>query len=121
MRLLVSGTRHQPLYLKDLVRDELDLYFDKHGNDLFLILGDARGVDTYAREWAEMRKVDHVVLYAIWEKHYKAAGPIRNRKMIDQGPDEAIVFLAPDSKGTANMVKQLEKEGIEPKRIDVAL
>lgn len=48
---------------------------------------------------------------ADWKKHGRAAGPIRNQQMIDEGkPDFAIVF--PGGRGTADMLERLKKAKI---------
>lgn len=44
-----------------------------------------------------------------WEKHGKAAGPIRNKKMAEYA-DAVILF--PGGKGTASMKKEAERAGI---------
>lgn len=48
---------------------------------------------------------------ANWKKFGKAAGPLRNVKMIEEGkPDVVIAF--PGGHGTANMVALAEASGI---------
>ena len=48
---------------------------------------------------------------AEWKKHGKAAGPIRNRKMLQDGkPDLVLAF--PGGRGTANMVELATDAGI---------
>ena len=47
-----------------------------------------------------------------WEKHGRAAGPIRNKLMLDEGrPDLVVAF--PGGRGTANMVKQASAASVE--------
>ncbi|MEM9912925.1 MAG: hypothetical protein AAF922_19365 [Pseudomonadota bacterium] len=42
----------------------------------------------------------------------RAAGPIRNKEMLDEGcPDLVVAF--PGGRGTANMVKQAQAAGVE--------
>jgi len=49
--------------------------------------------------------------YADWDKYGRAAGPIRNKRMLVEGkPDVVIVF--PGGNGTANMVSQAHKAGL---------
>jgi hypothetical protein len=54
-------------------------------------------------------------ILADWKSYGKAAGPIRNRLMLDQGPDYVIAFHddLSLSKGTRNMVEQCVKAGLE--------
>jgi hypothetical protein len=52
---------------------------------------------------------------AQWDTYGRAAGPIRNRQMLNEGrPDEVIAFHEhiDESKGTANMVKIAKAAGI---------
>jgi hypothetical protein len=73
-----------------------------------LIHGGASGADYLAYQWAVDNSVDVKCYEADWKTHGKAAGPIRNKYMLEDGkPDMVIAF--PGGKGTANMVK-LAKE-----------
>lgn len=87
-----------------------------------LIHGDAKGADrlsekalrnTYSKFPVERYPAD-------WNKHGKAAGPIRNQQMLDEGkPDLVIAFLAQNSRGTKDMVSRAEKAGVEVKVINI--
>ena len=48
-----------------------------------IIEGGAAGADARAREWARYYGVANETFPADWRKHGKAAGPIRNRQMLD--------------------------------------
>ena len=49
---------------------------------------------------------------ANWKKHGRAAGPIRNKQMLEEAkPDLVIAF--PGGAGTANMVKQAREAGVK--------
>lgn len=79
---------------------------------LELMEGGATGVDRYAAEWCHKQKnIRKWVCHADWEKHGKAAGPMRNQRMIEWGPDVVIAF--PGGKGTADMVARARKAGIK--------
>lgn len=77
-----------------------------------LIHGGAKGADEGAAEWGVSEPYCKVIEFkADWKKHGKAAGPIRNQKMIDQGkPDLVIAF--PGGRGTADMVRRATQAGI---------
>lgn len=52
---------------------------------------------------------------ALWKRYGNAAGPIRNKQMIEEGkPDYALAFhkRIEDSIGTVNMINQLRQYGI---------
>ena len=78
----------------------------------FLIQGGAKGADEHARSWAKAHEVPQQEYEADWNKHGKAAGPIRNQKMLDEGkPDVVIAF--PGGRGTADMVRRAKAAGVE--------
>ena len=76
-----------------------------------IIAGAAPGADTLAAEWAVSRCVESAAFYADWELHGKAAGPMRNRRMLEEGkPDLVVAF--PGGSGTADMVRQAKAAGV---------
>lgn len=86
-------------------------------SDFILIVGGAPGADTLAEEWADCFGVRKRVFMANWKEHGKAAGPIRNQLMIDQGkPDLVVAF--PGGSGTADMVRRARAAGIEVMEVE---
>lgn len=49
---------------------------------------------------------------ANWQKHGKAAGPIRNRAMVELGADLLVAYPLPGGRGTQDCIKQAVKAGI---------
>lgn len=81
-----------------------------------VIHGAARGADQLAQVWVDKHGVDFMQYPAKWETHGKAAGPIRNAKMLLHGkPDLVVAF--PGGKGTADMIAQATRAGIPVMRI----
>jgi hypothetical protein len=83
-----------------------------------VIAGGARGADTLAVQEARARKppIPVRVYPADWRRHGKAAGPIRNQQMLDEGaPDLVLAF--PGGGGTADMVRRARRAGLEVVRI----
>jgi hypothetical protein len=81
-----------------------------------LIEGGAPGADACAAMWARWNFIRIETFLADWKTHGKAAGPIRNRKMITEGkPDLLIAF--PGGRGTADMVRQARLSGIVVREI----
>ena len=78
-----------------------------------VITGGARGADTYADRVAEMLGIPRMIFPANWNGDGpRAAGPIRNQRMIDEGrPDLVIAF--PGGSGTADMLRRARKAGIK--------
>lgn len=75
-----------------------------------LVHGGALGADLLAHLWAEDRGVAVLRVKAEWGKMGKAAGPIRNQKMIDLSPDLVVAF--PGKQGTSDCVRRAEQSGI---------
>lgn len=89
--------------------------FWKFGGDLTVVHGGANGADRMAGKLAEAMCWPVVVFPAHWESYGRAAGPIRNQEMLDKGkPDFAIAAHRnlSTSKGTADMVRRLERAGV---------
>ena len=100
MKICVAGSRD---YInKGLVEEVL---FDEFiSGDNILITGGAKGVDTWAEDWA--KEHDHVpyeVYHADWNKHGRSAGYIRNKLMIEKS-DKLIAFWDGTSKGTKHTI-----------------
>jgi hypothetical protein len=77
-----------------------------------LIAGAARGADTMGEQWARDRGVRTRIFMARWAIEGRAAGPIRNARMLREGrPDLVVAF--PGGKGTANMVELARDAGVE--------
>lgn len=77
-----------------------------------LIEGGATGADRLAREWADMNGVQVLTFPAEWNIHGKSAGPIRNKKMLEEGrPDMVVAF--PGGRGTQNMINQAHEFGVK--------
>lgn len=110
VRVLIFGGRHfqdEPRLRAAL--DELALGW---AGPITVIEGDAPGVDRLAGAWARSRGFADEKFPADWIAHGRAAGPIRNRRMRDEGrPDLGVEF--PGGTGTASMRRLLLEAGIE--------
>lgn len=117
MRILVCGSRHFDDY--NLMRAT---FLKEMSEGDTLIHGCARGADLLAEEvWNNFPGEGFTERYpANWATYSKGAGPIRNKQMLDEGkPDMVIAFLAPNSRGTKNMIEQAEKAGVPVKVINI--
>ena len=108
MKVLVCGGRKYTDFR--VVCDTLDRLHTEEPISL-IIEGGAKGADTMARNWGGFHRVPVKTFPADWDTHDLAAGPIRNKQMLDEGkPDLVVAFPTngrlSESKGTANMVKQ---------------
>ncbi len=80
--------------------------------NITIISGAAKGVDSVAIDWAITNWLSFKEFPANWDKYGKAAGPIRNKQMLEEGkPDLVVAF--PGGRGTANMVKLAKEAGVE--------
>jgi hypothetical protein len=114
MRVLVCGGRD--FDGRDLVFKTLDEMLIPPGEMLppaaTIIHGASpSGADRWADEWAVVNWTGLAEYPADWSAHGKAAGPIRNQRMIDEGrPDVVVAF--PGGRGTADMVRRARAAGV---------
>ena len=106
-KVLICGGRYYKIYsdIELAIKAAHEKYKITH-----VITGGAEGCDDYASHAAKELGLQTVVCDALWSFHGKAAGPIRNRNMLDLAPDLVIAF--PGGKGTANMVAIAQQAGI---------
>lgn len=85
-------------------------------DQLVIIHGAAPGADGCAAAWASANGVATRAFPADWKTHGMAAGPVRNRQMLDEGkPDLVIAF--PGGAGTRNMVLQAQGAGVPVREV----
>lgn len=115
MRVLVCGSRYWDrketiiAHLTTLHLGEKDLVLE----------GGARGADSLGKLVAERLCIPVKEYPADWTRYGRAAGPIRNQRMLDEGKPDLVLAFHDDiehSRGTKNMVEQAKKAGI-PVRI----
>jgi predicted Rossmann-fold nucleotide-binding protein len=107
MTILVCGGRDYTDYAE--VCKVLDQLHQKGITSI--VHGAAPGADSLAGRWAWDRKVICSPYPADWKRHGRAAGPIRNRQMLEESkPDFVVAF--PGGLGTANMVSISKAAGI---------
>ena len=100
MRILVCGSRVLRDYSK--VARALDLL---PGPITEILHGDAKGADEHAATYAMLHGIPARQFDADWHRYGKAAGPMRNIRMLNERPDMVIAFPIGDSRGTRNTIK----------------
>ena len=95
--IIVTGGRDFSDHI--MLADVLDFL-----NPDMIIQGGAPGADDLARNYGVENNIAVVTVQADWNTHGKAAGPIRNRAMLDRFK-EAVVVAFPGGKGTADCVR----------------
>lgn len=112
MRILVCGGRDfkDHLFLEQFMSDLISENVAQ-GDPVTIIHGMARGADHLAGNWAKHNGLTVEEYPALWAKDGKAAGPIRNARMLAEGkPDIVVAF--PGGSGTAHMVRISQKAGV---------
>lgn len=78
--------------------------------EIIIISGHCCGVDAIAEEYAEIKKFKTMIFPAEWDKFGRAAGPARNKKMVEAS-DIVIAFWDEKSKGTKSLISLAKKMG----------
>jgi len=118
-RVLITGCRHW--HCERLAAYVVERLRTRNGPGLVIVHGEAKGVDSAfadaARATAGVTEEPHK---ADWDKHGRAAGPIRNEEMVAAGADLCLAVhrsLA-TSKGTLGCVRLAMAAGIPTWLID---
>lgn len=117
-----DGTRKGPVdEHADLHRRQIRAALATLDRSAFVVLGDARGVDSAAREICDELGLSYRVHYADWSGGPRG-GPLRNQKMLDDLVGGAEVFEEvyvwwfhddlPHSKGTKSCVEKAMRQSI---------
>lgn len=127
-RVLVTGSRKWPTEVGDedwgtvwdAIQDERE-----NGEEIVVVHGDARGADQIARMFAEFHEntptgapVHHDPVPCPseeWERYGKAAGNMRNQKMVDKGADVCLAFPIGKSTGTRDCMRRADDAKIPVK------
>ena len=135
MRVLVCGSRTYPdemfvwYVLSGMYRGHDCGWLLTHVTPFIVISGLADGADTYAKTWVEncplhgppvgqpntyeVCPVQLLPFPADWKQYGKAAGPIRNQQMLDEGKPELVLAFVDkpvvESRGTWDMVQRARK------------
>jgi hypothetical protein len=110
-RILICGSR----FFSDI--DAIRSLVATFPPDTVVIHGAAPGADTYAGVCARQAGLEVEAYPADWKQYNKAAGPIRNKQMLDEGKPD-IVYAFPGgpldkTTGTKDMVRQARAAGVE--------
>lgn len=109
MRVIVCGGRNYTD--RDRIHNTLLALNSELGPFKCVIHGDATGADHEGMLWAEMMGIPHSPFRPDWHAQGRAAGPIRNQRMIDEGkPDLVIAF--PGGRGTQDMIDRARVAGV---------
>lgn len=79
-----------------------------------IFVGDCpTGADALVAEWLEENpKVNSAIYHANWKAYGKAAGPMRNKIMVEEAGGEALVIAFPGGRGTRDCMMQALENGM---------
>jgi len=117
MNLAIVGSRnyhdyeefekHVNVYLRTL---NVKPPYDKRINKV--ISGGASGTDFLAERWAKENNIEVLIFKALWGKHGKAAGPIRNSLIVNYAT-HMIAFPSNLGSGTQDSINKALSKGID--------
>lgn len=101
MKIAIVGTRNpgvsyqawESILLSKINASEVSL----------IISGGAKGIDTYAEQWANENQLPKVVFKPEYSKYGKAAPLVRNKLIVEEA-DKVIAFISKESVGTIHTV-----------------
>lgn len=110
MKILVTGSRGWT------DANAIETALSEYPDDSEVIHGGAYGADEIAHRAAIDRGMGVQTFPPDWDRHGRAAGPIRNCQMLDTQPDLVLAFWDGTSAGTKQCIAEADKRGI-PVRI----
>lgn len=102
MRLIIAGSRHYPPREADALVTEA---MRRLPAPSAVLSGTATGIDSAGERWALANGVPVERYPADWEKHGRAAGPLRNRVMAEAA-DALLLIWDGRSRGSASMLTE---------------
>lgn len=109
IRILICGSRNWT------DKQVIENYIQTLPKDTIIIQGGCKGADFFAGYFAIKYNLILETYRANWKKFGKAAGPIRNKQMLDEGKPEIVIAFhnnIEQSKGTKDMIRQARERGI---------
>lgn len=110
MKLAIVGSRILPETDENLAK--ITEIIKRHISGITeIVSGGARGADTLAERYAAQEGIRFTLFKAEWEKYHRAAGPLRNAKVVSYC-DKLIAFYINEAKstGTKDAVKRAKAE-----------
>lgn len=111
-KVIIAGGRHFNDY--ELLKEKCDYYLQHKLQEgrVVIISGHATGADALGERYAQERGLFLDAHPADWDKHGRAAGPIRNAEMAEVA-DALIAFWDGASRGTKNMIDTAKSKGLK--------
>ena len=108
-KIIIAGSRNITEY--DIVDDAINKALSKKfmENNFEIISGGARGVDTLAIEYAQNNDIKYYVIKPKYRSYNDKSAPIRRNTEMAEVGDALIAIWDGHSKGTKNMIEQMQK------------
>ncbi len=113
-KIIIAGSRN--FTDKDFVYEKLDEILSNY-EDIEIVEGGARGVDSLARQYAIDYRISYKEFPAHWDSYGKRAGAIRNNQMANYG--DILIAFYNGSKGTGNMINAAKKRELKIHMVDI--
>lgn len=111
MKTIIAGSRS--LTSQKIVTEAMEAARLEQGiHPTAVICGEARGADLLGKRWAQANGINVISMPAEWEKHGRAAGPIRNGEMAAIA-DALVAVWDGESVGTRDMIRKATKKGLK--------
>jgi len=120
-RVIVAGDREfqdYPLLVRSL--DKL-LSSKRTTHDIVIVSGMARGADTLGERYAREHGLAVDRHPALWNTEGRAAGPLRNIRMLAVADALVAFWKGPASRGTSHMIKIATAKGIPVRVIRIVI
>lgn len=111
-RVIIAGGREFQDYA--LVKQKCDYYLQNklQTDTVVIVSGHATGADSLGERYASEKGLSVELHPADWQRHGRAAGPIRNEEMASVA-DALIAFWDGQSRGTKNMIDTANAKGLK--------
>lgn len=120
-KIIIAGSRTFNDY--ELVRKTMSALFGNISpSQMEIISGHCpSGADRLGEMFAERNGIRLTLFPADWDKHGKAAGPIRNKQMSEYVSSDGylVAFWDGKSRGTKNMIEEAHRVGATVKIVQI--
>ena len=111
-RVIIAGCRNFYNYVTLKERCEYYLQNKMKTHNVIIVSGHASGADSLGEKFAADHNLKCELYPADWNRHGRAAGPIRNEEMADVS-DALIAFWDGKSRGTKSMIEIARRKGLQ--------
>lgn len=106
-KMIIAGGRDYALKEEDYERLNSIAEIQEIG---LVVSGGAKGADSGGERWAEINNIPVKHFFPDWNRHGRAAGPIRNEEMAKFAD---ICVLFPGGRGTDSMASLAKQYGLD--------